>query len=89
VTTLRAAEKFPPEYISSETVSPLIDGAKAFYIEGYFLTHGTNVVVELGKKAASAGKVCPIAQNLLKSPPNSTQGLFVKHFGALYSPVFR
>jgi hypothetical protein len=57
VTTLRAAEKFPLEHISSEPLTRLIDGAQAFYVEGYFLTHGVEVVTELGKKASNAGKV--------------------------------
>jgi adenosine kinase len=53
------AEKYDLDYISSPTIAPLIDGAKAFYVEGYFLTHGTNIIVELGKKVSNAGKVCP------------------------------
>jgi len=57
VTTLRAAEKFEQSHLSSPTVAPLIDAAKIFYVEGYFLTHGTDSVVEISKKASEKGKV--------------------------------
>ncbi|TFK24288.1 adenosine kinase [Coprinopsis marcescibilis] len=56
VTDLRAAEKFDQAHISSETVAPLIEGAKFFYVEGYFLTHGISSALELSSKAANAGK---------------------------------
>jgi len=57
VTTLRAAEKFEQSHLSSPTVAPLIDAAKIFYVEGYFLTHGTESVLELSKKASEKGKI--------------------------------
>jgi len=57
VTTLRAAEKFEQSHLSSPAVAPLIDAAKIFYVEGYFLTHGTNSVLELSKKASEKGKI--------------------------------
>ncbi|KAI0066599.1 Ribokinase-like protein [Artomyces pyxidatus] len=57
VTTLRAAEKFDQAHLSSPEIAALIDGAKVFYVEGYFLTHGTASAVEVAKKAADAGKV--------------------------------
>jgi adenosine kinase len=60
VTTLRAAEKFEQSYLSSPALAPLIDAAKIFYVEGFFLTHGAESVLELAKKAANAGKVCSI-----------------------------
>ncbi|PPQ79367.1 hypothetical protein CVT25_002637 [Psilocybe cyanescens] len=44
VTTLRVAEKFEKSHLSSPEVAPLINNAKFFYIEGYFLTHGTFVM---------------------------------------------
>jgi len=56
VTDLRAAEKFDQSHLSSPAVAPLIDAAKFFYVEGYFLTHGTASAVELSNKAANAGK---------------------------------
>ncbi|KAH0837829.1 RNA dependent RNA polymerase-domain-containing protein [Lanmaoa asiatica] len=43
VTTLRAAEKFEASHLSSSTVAPLMEGAKVFYVEGFFLTHGVGV----------------------------------------------
>jgi len=57
VTTLRAAEKFEQSHLSSPTVAPLVDAAKIFYVEGYFLTHGTDSVLELSKKASERGKI--------------------------------
>jgi len=56
VTTLRAAEKFEQSHLSSPAVAPLIDAAKVFYVEGYFLTHGVESVVELAKSASHASK---------------------------------
>jgi pfkB family carbohydrate kinase len=38
-------------------VARLIDGAKYFYVEGYFLTHGLESTLEAAKKASDAGKV--------------------------------
>lgn len=57
MTTLRCAEKFDQSHLSSPAVAPLVDAAKVFYVEGYFLTHGTESVVELSQKASTAGKV--------------------------------
>ena len=57
VTTLRAAEKFDKAHLSTPEVARLIDGAKYFYVEGYFLTHGTESTLEVAKKASDAGKV--------------------------------
>lgn len=57
MTTLRAAEKFDKSHLASPEVAPLIDGAKVFYVEGYFLTHGADSALELSKKASEAGKV--------------------------------
>jgi len=57
VTTLRSAEKFEKSHLSSPAVAPLVDGAKVYYVEGYFLTHGVESVMEIGKKASHAAKV--------------------------------
>ena len=57
VTTLRVAEKFEKSHLSSPEVAPLIENAKYFYVEGYFLTHGVESVLELSSKASAAGKV--------------------------------
>ncbi|OJT08322.1 Adenosine kinase [Trametes pubescens] len=57
VTTLAAAEKFEEEHLSSPEVAPLVDAAKVYYVEGYFLTHGTESALEIAKKASEAGKI--------------------------------
>ncbi|TDL26401.1 adenosine kinase [Rickenella mellea] len=57
VTTLRSAEKFEKDHLESAEIAPLIDAAKFFYVEGYFLTHGTESAVYVAKKAAEAGKI--------------------------------
>lgn len=62
VTTLRAAEQFDKAHLSSPAISKLIDGAKFFYIGGFFLTHGVESATELAKAASGAGKV--VALNL-------------------------
>lgn len=59
VTTLRSAEKFDKAHLESSTVAPLVDAAKIFYLEGYFLTHGLESAMHVAKKAAEAGKVKP------------------------------
>ncbi|KIP03201.1 hypothetical protein PHLGIDRAFT_130293 [Phlebiopsis gigantea 11061_1 CR5-6] len=57
VTTLRAAEKFDNAYLASPEVAPLVEAAKIFYVEGFFLTHGSDTVLEVSKKASEASKV--------------------------------
>ncbi|OXH00420.1 adenosine kinase, partial [Cryptococcus neoformans] len=61
-TTLRAAEQFTPSHLAQPEIAALIDGAKYFYIEGYFLTHGIESALEVAKNASSKGKV--VALNL-------------------------
>ncbi|KAG6820658.1 hypothetical protein H0H93_013509 [Arthromyces matolae] len=60
VTNLRAAEKFDQAHLSSAAVEPLISAAQFFYVEGYFLTHGTASALELSSKAAASGKTFAI-----------------------------
>ena len=57
VTNPVAAEKFEQAYLSSPEVAPLIDAAKVYYVEGYFLTHGTKSALEVAQQASEAGKV--------------------------------
>ena len=57
VTTLHFARKFEDFLLSSQAVAPLIDVAKVFCVEGHFLTHGTDSIPELSKKASEKGKV--------------------------------
>ncbi|VDC06714.1 unnamed protein product [Peniophora sp. CBMAI 1063] len=56
VTTLRAAEKFEKSWLETREVAKLIDGAKAYYVEGFFLTHGTESTLDLASKASAASK---------------------------------
>jgi len=55
-TTLRAAEMFNVSHLSSPEIANLVSGAKFFYIEGYFLTHGLESALEVAKSASSQGK---------------------------------
>ena len=57
MTALRAAEKFEKSHLSSPEVAPCIESARVFYMEGFFLTHGSESALELSKKASEAGKV--------------------------------
>ncbi|KAF8435702.1 adenosine kinase [Boletus edulis BED1] len=56
VTTLRAAGKFEASHLSSPTVAPLIEGAKVYYVEGFFLTHGVESALVLSKHASEYNK---------------------------------
>lgn len=57
VTTLRSAEHFELAHLLSPQIAPLVDAAKYFYVEGYFLTHGLESVLHLAKKSSESGKV--------------------------------
>ncbi|GJJ15741.1 hypothetical protein Clacol_010019 [Clathrus columnatus] len=57
VTTLRSAEKFNKDHLSTPEVASYIDHAKFYYCEGYFLTHGVESALEVAKKASLASKV--------------------------------
>ena len=72
MTTLRAAENFDKEYLFSPALAPLIDGAKIFYISGYFLSHAADTALEFAKKVSAAGKVGVDDSNLLRISPNPT-----------------
>lgn len=58
VTTLRAAEKFDKAHLSSPEISAVLESAKAYYMEGFFLTHGLESALELSQKASKDAKVC-------------------------------
>lgn len=60
VTTLRAAEKFTSDHLSKPEIASILSGAKFFYIEGYFLTHGIESILEIAKAASSRGKTVVI-----------------------------
>ena len=55
-TTLRAAEMFTPDHLAKPEIASMLSGAKYFYIEGYFLTHGIESALEIAKAASSRGK---------------------------------
>lgn len=56
-TELGAAEKFDKSHLETAEVKKIIDGAKFFYLEGYFLTHGLESAMILAKHSKEAGKV--------------------------------
>jgi hypothetical protein len=89
VTTLRVAEKYDLDYLSSPAIAPLIGGAKVFYAEGYFLTHGTEIIVELGKKVAGAGKVQHLTHFLLPMTDFFSLGARVEPVCAVHPPLLR
>jgi len=60
VTTLRAAEKFEKSHLSSPEVLPLVEGAKAYYVGGFFLTHGTESALEIAERATKESKIFAI-----------------------------
>ena len=47
---------FNPSHLSSPEIKGLLSSAKYIYIEGYFLTHGIESVMEVAKTASSRGK---------------------------------
>jgi adenosine kinase len=57
VTTLRAAEKFDKAHLSSPEIADVLKSAKAYYMEGYFLTHGLESALELSQRASKESKV--------------------------------
>lgn len=67
-TNLAAAELFTPEHLATPEVAALIDGAKFFYLGGFFLTHGIESALKLAKKSADDGKVRRFALRLTSNP---------------------
>ncbi|KAF9064058.1 Ribokinase-like protein [Rhodocollybia butyracea] len=57
VTTLRAAEKFDKAHLASPEISKVLESAKAYYMEGFFLTHGVESALVLSQKASKDAKV--------------------------------
>jgi adenosine kinase len=89
VTTLRSAEKFEESHLSSPEVALLVENAKFYYVEGYFLSHGVDAALYLGSVSAAAGKVDFIfhqyqsATNLQNHPQT-----FVLNLSAPFIPQF-
>lgn len=61
-TELGAAEKFDKSHLETPEVKKIIDDAKFFYLEGYFLTHGLESAMILAKHSKEHGKT--FAMNL-------------------------
>lgn len=57
VTDLRAANKYTVAELKKEDNWKLVEGAKMFYITGFFLTVSTECMVEVGKHAAATNKM--------------------------------
>ncbi|KAF9924760.1 adenosine kinase [Linnemannia zychae] len=57
VTKLSAAEKFTVEHVKSERIWNLVNGAKIYYVEGFFLTVTPEGILEVAKHAAAENKV--------------------------------
>ncbi|KZV69606.1 adenosine kinase [Peniophora sp. CONT] len=56
VTSLRAAQHFSRTWLEKPHIASLIDSAKVFYMEGYWLTHDTDGLLYLAEKSAKEGK---------------------------------
>ncbi|GAA98700.1 uncharacterized protein L969DRAFT_91378 [Mixia osmundae IAM 14324] len=61
-TLLGAAEKFTPSHLEESNVKQLIEGAKFFYLGGFFLTHGIESATKLASYASEHNKM--FAMNL-------------------------
>jgi adenosine kinase len=48
---------FDPAHMKGPEIAPLVDGAHFFYVEGYFLTSGAAIALDLAKHASNANKV--------------------------------
>jgi adenosine kinase len=81
------AEKWDKSHLESEVVAPLVEGAKVFYVEGYFLTHGTESIVYLSQKASAASKVCR-SRLLPRFALISVLQVFALNFSAPFIPQF-
>lgn len=91
VTSLRAAKKFDASHLSSPKVAPLVEGAKVFYVEGFFLSHGVESVLALSKHASENNKVWSTASLLVASfshrPNANSIDLCPQPLCALYSTI--
>ncbi|CAD6924662.1 unnamed protein product, partial [Tilletia controversa] len=54
-TNLGAAEKFDKSHLESDELQEVLNNAKFFYMEGYFLTHGLETALIVAKKAKETG----------------------------------
>ena len=84
---MRVAEKFEKSHLSSPEVAPLIENAKFYYTEGYFLTHGVESILELSSKSTAAGKVISFSITM-ESETNIINQTFAMNFSAPFIPQF-
>jgi adenosine kinase len=89
VTDLRSAEKFEQSHLSSPAVARLVDAARVFYVEGYFLTHGLQSILEISKKASDASKVIKFL-SVISTPILNTRDcqVFAINLSAPFIPGF-
>ncbi|ORZ21037.1 adenosine kinase [Lobosporangium transversale] len=57
VTKLSAAEKFTVDHIRSERIWRLVENARVYYVEGYFLTVTPEGILEVAKHASKENKI--------------------------------
>lgn len=57
VTRLGAAEQFSKSHLESAEAKSVVEGAKYFYVGGFFLTHGVESTLIVAKKAKEQGVV--------------------------------
>jgi len=87
VATLRVAETFEKSHLSSPEVAPVIENAKFYYMDGYFLTHGMESARELSSQSAAAGKVRSSSINLKAHPKLLTSDFCHELFCPLHPSV--
>lgn len=76
-TTLGAAEHFSPAHLATESVKRLVDGAKFYYLGGFFLTHGVESAKILAQHAHDNNKVRerPLVSDLRQRGRTDTAGV--------------
>lgn len=65
VTRLGAAEKFSPSHLDKPEINALLEGAKMFYLGGFFLTHGEESALRMAKVALKNKVVCRIKEDIM------------------------
>ena len=71
VTSLRAAECFNQAWLEQPHIAALIESAKVFYMEGYWLTHDLGSLLYLAEKSAQDGKVLYIFSSVVQTNADS------------------
>lgn len=65
VTRLGAAEKFAPSHLDKPEINLLLEGAKMFYLGGFFLTHGEESAIKMAKVALKN----KVVRTVVSGPP--------------------